>query len=254
MLIGIKYEVIMIKGIYTSGSGMLPRMLKQDIFANNMANAMTAGYKKDSVFLHQLEKAQNQPGIVTDLDWEIPMVDGVFIDFEQGQLQETDQPLNVALQGKGFFVVSTPNGERYTRNGEFELTADGTLIDGNGHDVMSESGPITLTGDEITINDDGVIYVDGAEASRLRVVDFGEPYKLRKADEGYFVPDSPTDQPVAATDYSVKQGFVEGSNVNIIETMVDMLVSFRAYEAGQKAIHAQDETLDKAVNDLARLR
>jgi flagellar basal-body rod protein FlgF len=244
----------MIKGIYTSGSGMLPRMLKQDIFANNMANAGTSGYKKDSVFLHQLEQAQNPPGIVTDLDWEIPMVDGIFIDFGQGQLQKTDQPLNVGLDGRGFFVVNTPDGERYTRNGEFELTAEGKLIDSNGYDVMAEAGTINITGDEITINDEGAIFVDGNEVSRLRVVDFNEPYNLRKADDGYFVPDDPAEQPKAAAGYNVKQGFVEASNVNIIETMVDMLVSFRAYEAGQKAIHAQDETLDKAVNDLARLR
>jgi flagellar basal-body rod protein FlgG len=244
----------MIKGIYTSGSGMLPRMLKQDIFANNMANVGTAGYKKDSVFLHQLEQAQNQSGIVTDLDWEIPMVDGVFIDFSQGQLQQTDLPLNVALNGRGFFVVNTPDGERYTRNGEFELTAEGKLIDSNGYDVMAEAGAINIAGDEIIINEEGAIFVDGNEVSRLRVVDFNEPYNIRKADDGYFVPDDPAEQPKAGDGYSVKQGFIEASNVNIIETMVDMLVSFRAYEAGQKAIHAQDETLDKAVNDVARLR
>lgn len=244
----------MIKGIYTSGSGMLPRVLKQEIFANNVANAQTAGYKKDSVFLHQLEKAKQVAGIITDLDWEIPMVDGVFIDFGQGQLQKTDQPLHVALEGNGFFVVNTPQGERYTRNGVFGLTAEGNLVDGNGNNVLSDAGPINIVGDEITISDEGVIFVDGSEVAPLKVVDFARPYALRKSDEGYFVSENPEDLPQPSQEFQIRQGFIEASNVNIIESMVDMLVSFRAYEAGQKAIHAQDETLDKAVNDLGRVR
>ena len=93
-----------------------------------------------------------------------------------------------------------------------------------------------------------------ALAARIRVVDFDKPYNLRKVDDGYFMPEDETVLPEAAADYNVRQGYVETSNVNIIENMVDMLVSFRAYQAGQKAIHAQDETLDKAVNDLGRVR
>lgn len=244
----------MIKGIYTSGSGMLPRVLKQEIFANNMANSNTVGYKQDNVFLQQLENAKNQAGLVTDLQWEIPMVDDVYIDYGQGQLEETGNPLDVALEGNGFFVVQTDQGEKYSRSGEFSLRADGTLVDSRDNPVVSESGQITLAGNDISISEDGIIYVDGSEASRLRVVDFAKPYQLNKVDEGYFQPENPQDLPQAATGYSVRQGYVEASNVNIIETMVDMLVSFRAYEAGQKAIHAQDETLDKAVNDVGRVR
>ncbi len=246
----------MIKGIYTSGSGMLPRMLKQEVFANNMSNSNTVGYKKDSVFLQHLENAKRNDnrGIVTDLEWEVPMVDEVYIDFEPGQLVDTENPLNAAIDGKGFFVIETPEGERYTRNGVFELTAEGTLIDSNGYNVMSEAGPVVIDGDEIVINQDGMIIVDGNQVANLRVVDFAEPYNLRKADEGYFVPESPNDTAQPAESYQIRQGYVETSNVNIIESMVDMIVSFRAYEAGQKAIHSQDETLDKAVNDLGRVR
>ena len=244
----------MIKGIYTSGSGMLPRMLKQDIFANNMANANTVGYKKDNVFLQQLEKARQNRDLVTDLEWETPMVDDVYIDFGQGQLQETKQPLNVAIDGNGFFVVETDDGERYTRSGVFQLTAEGNLIDSNGNNVLSDAGPIVINGDEVVINQEGTVFVDGNEVSRLRVVDFNQPYNLTKVNEGYLVPESPEDAPQDAQGVEIRQGFVEASNVNIIESMVDMIISFRAYEAGQKAIHSQDETLDKAVNDLGRTR
>jgi flagellar basal-body rod protein FlgG len=244
----------MIKGIYTSGSGMLPRVLKQEVFANNMANANTVGYKKDEVFLHQLENAKHKAGLITDLDWEIPMVDDVYIDFGQGQLHQTNQPLDVALEGDGFFVVDTPQGERYSRNGAFSMTADGTLIDSNGNSVLSDGGPIIIAGDEISIAKDGGIFVDGAEVARIRVVDFEKPYSLRKVDDGYFMPEDEAVIPETAADINLRQGYVETSNVNIIENMVDMLVSFRAYQAGQKAINAQDETLDKAVNDLGRVR
>jgi len=244
----------MIKGIYTSGSGMLPRVLKQEVFANNMANVNTVGYKKDNVFLHQLENAKQKAGLVTDLDWEIPMVDDVYIDFGQGQLRQTNQPLDIALEGEGFFVVDTPDGERYSRNGAFSLTAEGTLIDGNSNSVMSDAGPITIAGDEISFSNDGGVFVDGAEAGRIRVVNFEQPYNLRKVNDGYFMPEDESVLPEAATDFSIRQGYVEASNVNIIQNMVDMLVSFRAYQSGQKAIQAQDETLDKAVNDLGRVR
>jgi len=241
----------MIKGIYTSASGMLPRMLKQEAFANNMANAKTVGFKKDGVFLRQLKQAQD--GLITDLDWEIPMVDNIFIDFSQGQLHETDQPLDVAIEGDGFFTIGTPEGERYTRNGEFSLTPEGTLVDKNGFEVLSDAGPITVSGDNITISEDGNISVDGSTVAKIKVVDFEKPYNFLKAGFGYFIADDESGAAIPSENYQIRQGFVEQSNVNIIEQMVDMLTSFRAYQAGQKAIHAQDETLDKAVNDLGRV-
>ena len=242
----------MIKGIYTSGSGMIPRMLKQESFANNMANVNTVGYKKDGVFLHELNQAQD--GLITDLDWEIPMVDGVYIDYAQGQLSKTERPLDVAIQGDGFFAVQTPEGTRYTRSGEFSLTPEGVLVDKNGYEVLSDSGPITIDGDNISIGREGAISVDGAEAAKLRVVDFAKPYDLGKAGYGYLVPNDGQGQTIESVNYEIHQGYVESSNVSIIEQMVDMLVSFRAYEAGQKAILTQDETLSRAVNDLGRVR
>lgn len=241
----------MIKGIYTSASGMLPRMLKQEIFANNMANVNTVGFKKDGVFLRQLKQAQD--GLITDLDWEIPMIDDVYIDFSQGQLHETQQPLDVAIEGDGFFAIGTPDGERYTRNGQFSLTPEGTLVDKNGFEVLSDAGPITISGDVITVSEDGTIAVDGSSVAKIKIVDFEKPYNFRKEGLGYFAVDGETGPASLSENYQIRQGYVEQSNVNIIEQMVDMLISFRAFQAGQKAINSQDETLDKAVNDLGRV-
>ncbi|MCD6162448.1 MAG: flagellar basal-body rod protein FlgF [candidate division Zixibacteria bacterium] len=242
----------MIKGIYTSSSGMLPRVLKQEVFANNMANAKTVGFKKDSVFLHELNKAED--GLVTDLDWEIPMVDDVYIDYSQGSLEKTERSLDTAINGDGFFVVQTPAGERYTRCGVFSLTPEGTLVDGNNNPVLSEAGPINISGDEISISSDGFVSSDGESIAKMKVVDFAKPYNLNKTDYGYLTAGADNVKPVKADNYEVLQGYVESSNVNIIDQMVDMMISFRAYETGQKAIQTQDETLNKAVNELGRVR
>jgi len=231
---------------------MIPRILKQEIFANNMANANTVGFKKDGAFLHQLEDAKSD--LITDSDWEIPMIDGVYIDFSQGFTRQTERPLDVAIEGEGFFAVSTPQGERYGRGGEFSLTPERILVDRNGNQIMGDGGQIVINGDNINISGDGTISADGTAVGKLKIVNFPKPYKFNKGDNGYLIPAETGVQPTNADKFEIRQGYVEESNVNVIDQMVDMLVSFRAYEAGQKAIQAQDETLDKAVNQVGRVR
>jgi len=240
----------MIKGIYTSASGMLPRILKQEVFANNMANASTPGFKKDSIFLEVLTDAVDGS---SEIPWQTRMVDGVYIDFSQGPLEQTEKKTNLALEGDGFFVVQTEHGNRYTRNGDFSISPRGILVDTNGNPVLSDSGPLTISGDDVVIGSDGSITVDGSPMGIIKVVDFNKPYLLKKADGSYLIPADNTAVEKPADDFSIRQGYLENSNVNIIEVMVDMLSSFRAYEAGQKAIRTQDETLDKAVNDLGKV-
>ena len=143
--------------------------------------------------------------------------------------------------------------ERYTRNGEFSLTPEGTLIDKNGFEVLSDAGPITISGDVITVSEDGTVAVDGSSVAKIKIVDFEKPYNFRKEGLGYFAVDGETGPTSLSQNYQIRQGYIEQSNVNIIEQMVDMLISFRAYQASQKAINSQDETLDKAVNDLGRV-
>ena len=240
----------MIKGIYDSASGMLPRILKQEIYANNMANANTPGFKKDDVFLEVLTDAVGES---SERPWQTRMVDGVFVDFSQGPLERTDGDTNLGIEGEGFFVVKTDQGTRYTRNGDFQRSPDGILVDTNGYPVQSDSGPITIDGENIVIGSDGVVSVDGSQVGNIKVVDFDKPYSLKKAEGTYFTPSDDAAVEKPAEGFSIKQGYLEKSNVNIVEVMVDMLSSFRAYEAGQKAIRTQDETLDKAVNDLGRV-
>jgi flagellar basal-body rod protein FlgG len=181
------------------------------------------------------------------------MVDGVYIDYDQGAIERTDSPQNLAIEGSGFFAIETNQGIRYTRSGDFAISPQGILTDQEGNPVLSDSGPISVVGNELTIGTDGTVSVDGNSAGKLKIIDFDKPYGLKKTDSGYFIPSDPSVTEKAAADYQVRQGFLEKSNVNVIEVMVDMLASFRAYEAGQKSIQSQDETLEKAVNDLGRV-
>ena len=241
----------MIKGIYSSASGMLPRILKQETFANNMANVNTPGFKKDGVFLQVLDKVA-QKEIITDHPWEVPMVDDIYIDFSQGDLEKTNVDTNFAIDGDGFFAVQTESGIMYTRSGDFSLSPQGILVDKNGNQVLTDSGPLTIQADSFMVSDDGTVTINEFAAGRMRVVDFEKPYQLKKAGDSYLVPLDSSIVERPAADYRIRQGYLEKSNVNVVEVMVDMLSSFRAYEAGQKAIQSQDETLDKAVNDLGR--
>jgi flagellar basal-body rod protein FlgG len=240
----------MIKGIYTSASGMLPRVLKQEIYANNMANVNTTGFKKDNVFMQVLDKISREN---PDIPWETPMVDDIYTDYTQGAIERTDDPHDLAIEGSGFFAVETEKGIRYTRSGDFAMSSQGILTDQAGDPVLSDSGPISVVGSDFVVGTDGTVSVDGNSAGRLKIVDFARPYRLKKTDGGYFIPADPSIAEKPASSYQVRQGYLEKSNVNVIEVMVDMLASFRAYEAGQKAIQSQDETLEKAVNDLGRV-
>jgi flagellar basal-body rod protein FlgF len=242
----------MIKGIYTSASGMLPRILKQEIFANNMANVNTTGFKKDDVFMQVLSQASEESKLSGE-PWETPMVDGTYVDFEQGATERTDNPDDLAIEGDGFFAIETPNGTRYTRAGDFTVSPQGLLTDKLGNPVLSDSGPIPVIGNDLTVGTDGNISVDGVGVGKLKIVDFDKPYNLVKAENGYFARKDETVAEKPVKTISIRQGYLEKSNVNAVEVMVDMLSSFRSYEAGQKAIQSQDETLEKAVTELGRM-
>jgi len=244
----------MIKGIYNTAASMVPRVRKQEVIANNMANAETAGYKQDSLFL-RVFKSQPEVKSLKNLNgpsWGVRMIDKLYVDHTEGSLEATGRDLDVAIQGDGFFVVETPTGEAYTRNGSFTLGPDGTLVNADGFPVLSESGPITLTDEKVTIGTDGVVTLGNALVSRLRLVAFEDAGELIKTSGTLFK--APANVlPIAPATMNVRQGYLEKSNVNIMREMVDMIDSYRMFETGQKMIQIQDDTLSKAVNELPRV-
>ncbi len=240
----------MIKGIFNTAASMVPRERKQEIIANNLANSESAGFKKDSLFL-RVFKDTKLTGSQLGPSWEVKMIDKVYTSFTPGSLERTGRDLDVALQGDGFFVIQTPQGEAYTRNGAFTIAPDGTLMNSDNMPVLTDSGPVTLQGGNVTIGVDGQISVDSTPIATLRVVDFEDHNQLKKTGDGLFVPEAGV-QPIALTSPEVHQGYLERSNVDVLREMVDMIETYRSFETGQKMIHIQDETLAKAVNELGK--
>jgi len=254
----------MFKGLSIAASGMLAEMEKQTLIANNLANVDTAGYKKDvaasqsfpSLLMyaveggsgggHTLENRQPIGLLGTGVE-----VAETSVDLGQGALKQTENELDFALMGDGFFVLSTPGGERYTRNGSFTLDAQGRLVNQQGYPVQGEGGAIEIGGGEIQVDGSGNIIVDGQVVDSFKLVSFSGPEVLQKVGQNLF---SATASGSSASGVQVKQGYLEASNVNAVQEMVEMIVALRAYEANQRIVKSEDQMLDKAVNDVGRLR
>jgi flagellar basal-body rod protein FlgF len=239
----------MIKGIYTSAMAMRQGILRQEITANNLANANTTGFKRDDLFAKELTEAQNG----TEGSDPLSLDTSKFTEFTPGAYNTTGNNLDFALQDKGFFVLSDGQTESYTRAGHFERNATGQLVDALGRSVQGEGGNITVPNGVITVAADGRISVDGKFIDRFRVVRFDDPQTLRKVEGSAFVKspttaaEVPVDQPV------VRQGFLEMSNVDTVKEMVQMISTSRNYEINAKLLTAQDDTLRQSVGELGRV-
>ena len=244
----------MLRGLYSNAAAMISLQLKQEVTANNLANANTTGYKKDGVFRkylidHDTILQRN----ATDFR-KIEDVDVVLTNYKQGGLAPTGNPLDTAIDGDGFFTVQTPQGVRYTRNGNFQLDQNGLLVTGNGYFVLGVNGPIQLQGQTIMIGDDGTISVDGALVEVLQIVDFPKPYQLNKIGDGLFEAADGAANLLNTTLFKLRQGFLEQANVEVIEEMIEVIKTARDFETNQKSITMQDTTLDRAVNDVGRIQ
>jgi flagellar basal-body rod protein FlgF len=246
----------MIKSIHTSGAGMVPMMTKLEVLANNLANMNTTGFKGDGVFMKLVKDAALR-NAQSDGNYSDSQVEPT-TDFTEGSLDPTNNPFDLAVQGRGFFVVDTPGGQRYTRNGNFTITSEGTLVTQQGHPVEGVNGriqipdPQNVSRAQVLINDAGEVIVDNKEIARIRLVDFEDPRVLRKEDSSNFV--APTGTPVMelrAGSTQIKQGFLEGSNVNGLEEMISMIELVRNFESNQRVLQSQDGTLDKT-NEVGR--
>lgn len=244
----------MLRGLYTSALGLMTASKNQEVTANNLANAASPGYKKDrlvtqsfaDILLYRLhDPLEDKPARVGFLSKGV-RVSEVVTDYSRGVLSARDNPYSLAVKGEGYFVINTPQGERYTKSGDFTVSSEGLLVTADGWPVAGQRGEIRVSGD-FYINDNGVVFQNGEEADRLRVVEFNTP--LAKEGASLFYGENPQDllNPV------ISQNLIEESNVNSIEEMVRLLEVIRSYEANQKAVQTQDSTLDKAVNEIGRL-
>lgn len=244
----------MIKGLWNSLSGMLPRMTHQEIASNNLANVTTTGFKKDRLFLESFIDAEMMAEFNRDTQHRILEVEDIKTDHSQGLLQETDNPLDLAILGDGFFTIQTPAGIQYTRNGNFMINSRSQLVTAEDHLVMDDKNrPIYIREGKVFVNEKGEITIDEARVATLKIVDFEDLSQLKKAANNTFEPKHPGITPVQPRDFLVKHGFLERSNVTPVAEMVNMIMYFRNYEADTRILQAQDDTLRRAVNDVGRV-
>jgi flagellar basal-body rod protein FlgG len=238
---------------------MMTQMQRMDIISNNLANADTVGYKRDHVVSHsfstEMARRLNDPGIRMFRENNIGgispgvFVDDVFTDFSQGVMRQTGGSLDFAISGGGFFVVDRAGEELYTRDGSFTIF-NGMLLTSDGARVQGLNGNITLPHGEIDVDVNGRIFVAGEYIDTLRMVQFTDLHTLRKLEDNLLR--TTEDSEMTAFDGQILQGFLEGSNVNSVSEMVHMITISRAYESNARMISMQDETLQRAVNDIAR--
>ncbi|MFP4661017.1 MAG: flagellar basal-body rod protein FlgF [Halanaerobiales bacterium] len=247
----------MIRGMFNAASGMMVNQEKLDITSNNLANVNTTAYKKDQgvqrsfreVLISRIEGGEATP---IGASGNGVILDGSYTDHNQGGLRQTGNTLDVAIEGQGFFVVQSPNGLRYTRDGNFTLNEQGQIVTQQGYPVMGERGPLqTIQGQAVNIGTDGQLYLGEIRGDNFRIVEFPDNNQLVKEGDNFFTTEGDIAEPAA--DYQIKQGYLERSNVNIVQEMVQMIQLNRHFEANQKVITTIDNTLEKAVNSVGRL-
>jgi flagellar basal-body rod protein FlgF len=262
------------KGVYSALSGALAQSLKLDTIANNLANVNTPAFKRDQQVFNEYLTANEKPPEVIQVprvpssiesfydmqggDKSFVDTKGTFTDFSQGTLKATGNTLDVAIDGKGFFEVATPSGVRLTRSGNFTMDGNGQLVTKDGFPVLksAEAGadPASRTirfdsSGPITIADNGDITQGTQTLAKLSLVDVKNPDSLQKTGNmlyGFKANMAPEMTNLESP--NLRQGFVEGSNVNIVHEMTEMIQTNRIFESTQKAIGAYDSMADKLVN------
>ncbi len=229
--------------MYKALSGAVVQMHRLDVTAQELANVNTSGYKGQRLSFSEVLANRLPP---EDRPGGLVAVANHLTDLGQGEIQPTGNPLNLALQGDGLFVVQTSRGVRYTRNGAFTLKPDGTLSTMQGDAVLGEGGPIQISGVKIEVAADGTITSDDGEIGKLKIVRFADPRRAAKEGTNLFVTSAENLQESA--DPRVLQGNLEQSNVSSIEGMVSLIALNRQFEASQRAMTLMDSVTQKMIS------
>jgi len=260
----------MIRALYSAASGMAAQQLNVDNIANNLANANTNGFKeRRTQFQDLLYQSYVQPGAAAGAQTIVPAGLQVGLGtrpasneiiFSEGNIQETDNPLDLTIQGKGFFQVLLANGQlAYTRDGGFQLDANGNVVNSSGNMIQPQI-TIPAAAQSITIASDGTVsyslpgQLAAQTAGQIQLANFPNPGGLNSIGQNMFQPTDASGQPVVANPGGQEglgtliQGYVEGSNVSVVEEFINMIVSQRAYEASSKVVKAADEMYQQINN------
>lgn len=234
----------MIKGIYTAARSLHEKMKSIEVIANNLANINTTGFKREVPFAEVLNK-------------EGKAIVKQFTDFKQGEITDTANPLDFAISGKGFFTIQTQNGIEYTRNGNFTVSDEGFIVTQNGDKVLGNHGPIAIgdylldKNDSINVSKNGEIKVGNMVVDSLQIVIPDQLSQTYNTGNSGFVGGGEFN--VASPDqFQVLQGSIEGSNVNPITEMQDMIQINSSYESATKIMNSLDRSLEQA-NEIGKV-
>ena len=229
----------MIRALYTAASGMVTQSLKQDVIANNIANAQTSGFKKERVvswsFAEALDNtmgkfdAKRRPAYANSPVAGVTVTAEESADDTQGQLTPTGNNLDFAIDGPGSFELQTASGTKQTRQGNFMVNSSNQLCTMDGSLVLGQSGPIQIPEGKWDVGRDGTINVDGYAVDTIKISG-ADPTKTQ-----------------------LLQGHLENANVSIVTEMVGMIANMRSYEANQKVVQSIDHTLDKLINEAGKV-
>ncbi|MAL98378.1 MAG: flagellar basal-body rod protein FlgG [Alteromonadaceae bacterium] len=257
--------------LWVSKTGLSAQDTAMTTTSNNLANVNTTGFKRDrAVFEDLLYQVKRQPGGLTSQNSELPSglqvgtgvrVVGTAKEFTQGNLQITEQPLDMAINGRGFFQVLMPDGNiSYTRDGQFQLNSEGNVVTANGH-LLEPGINVPNNTTSITIGTDGTVsavvdnQADPVELGQITLVDFVNPQGLQAIGNNLFRETNASGDPLEgeagiAGMGGIEQGSIEGSNVEVVEELVNMITTQRAYEMNSKVVSAADQMLQYINNNL----
>ena len=239
--------------LLVSLSQQLAAYRSMDVIANNLANVSTPGFKRESAkfqeFVTQVAPSESQKGsqavsFVKDA--------GIMRDISEGELQNTGATFDVAINGNGYFTISTPQGDRYTRNGHFGLDGNGQLITSDGNAVQGDGGSITITPDDgiVHIAADGTVSGKTGQIAKLKLVDFADPMALTKEGGSLY---ATTQAPGTATAAKLAQGMLESSNVKPVIEISHMIEVMRSYEATSTLSKSQEDLMRQAIDKLGQM-
>ena len=259
----------MFRSLYTSVSSLIAMENKQNVITNNMANANTNGFKSDNmitksfdeVLLTTREETLSGSSVRKDLG-TISLgvdIDEISTKFTQGLLKETSKTTDFAIDGRGFFVVergtATGTENVYTRDGNFRIGMDGTLMTTTGDRVLGTNlttgqvEPIFVGDNKFVLDTNNVIQVEGFANYEMLTADFQDYNSLTKVGDNYYTGENP----MTNTNVWINQGYIEGSNVDLTTEMVNMMTTMREFETNQKMVQIIDDTMSKAATEIGRI-
>jgi flagellar basal-body rod protein FlgF len=239
--------------LYQAAAAMNATAQWQEMVAENLTAAPISGGRKREISFADVQAGMDSSLSGTQASYFIPAAREA-VDFEQGELHASSNPMDFALEGPGFFTIQMPNGQNaYTRGGEFELNSQGQLVTTRGYPVLGNGAPLQFnpnSTDPVTISPSGDVSQGQQQVGKLDLVEFDHPEFLTTLGADSFRSDNPLAKPTAATSTRVRQGFLEGANSSPTTEMAGMVTAMRMFEANEKVMQMQSDRMNRTITEL----